>query len=256
MLVIKIRNILKPLFHIIVEPHVKYVVKKTQEDFLQYKDMYKGKRCFIVANGPSLSKNDLDMLYINKEITFGLNRIYVMFDRTEWRPNFYLSQDPSIIRSCRKEMMESLRNIPKFIKPPGEPWINVKGAIYFNLDYSYGKKRIRPAFGIGKKGMFVDGRTVTYTAIQLAAYMGFEDIYLLGCDCNYSKGNKIIDINSYADERMYNPKKVGMNPDMQYNFMAYKSAKEYADSNAVNIYNATRGGMLEIFERVDFESLF
>ena len=36
---------------------------------------------------------------------------------------------------------------------------------------------------------------------------------------------------------------------------AYKVAKEYADRNNVKIMNATRGGMLEVFERVDLDAL-
>ena len=38
--------------------------------------------------------------------------------------------------------------------------------------------------------------------------------------------------------------------------LAYKSAKKYADSHGIRIYNATRGGKLEVFERIDFDSLF
>ncbi len=37
---------------------------------------------------------------------------------------------------------------------------------------------------------------------------------------------------------------------------AFNVAKEYADQNGVKIYNATRGGMLESFERIDLDSLF
>ena len=33
----------------------------------------------------------------------------------------------------------------------------------------------------------------------------------------------------------------------------YKAAKQYADLHGIRICNATRGGKLEIFERVDFD---
>ena len=36
----------------------------------------------------------------------------------------------------------------------------------------------------------------------------------------------------------------------------YMCAKEYAERHEIKIYNATRGGKLEVFERVDFDSLF
>ena len=47
------------------------------------KNIHKGERCFIVANGPSLTSGDLNMLYNNKEITFGMNRIYKFFEKTQ-----------------------------------------------------------------------------------------------------------------------------------------------------------------------------
>ncbi len=34
------------------------------------------------------------------------------------------------------------------------------------------------------------------------------------------------------------------------------SNKKYADKNGVKIFNATRGGMLEVFERVDLDDMF
>ena len=37
---------------------------------------------------------------------------------------------------------------------------------------------------------------------------------------------------------------------------AYQKAKQYAETHGIKIYNATRGGKLEVFERVDFDSLF
>ena len=39
-------------------------------------------------------------------------------------------------------------------------------------------------------------------------------------------------------------------------FNAYKIAKKYAETHGIKIYNATRGGEMEVFERVDFDSLF
>ena len=47
-----------------------------------------------------------------------------------------------------------------------------------------------------------------------------------------------------------------MPPDMAYTFSAYEVAKENAEKKGIKIYNATRGGKLEVFERVDFDSLF
>lgn len=45
--------------------------------------------------------------------------------------------------------------------------------------------------------------------------------------------------------------------DMGNNTRAYLDARKYCEaSKKTRIYNATRGGKLEVFERVDFDSLF
>ena len=56
-------------------------------DMKKYKSIHKGKRCFIVATGPSLTIKDLEML--DGEITFSMNSIVNLYNKTEFRPNYY-----------------------------------------------------------------------------------------------------------------------------------------------------------------------
>ncbi|MCM1535273.1 MAG: DUF115 domain-containing protein [Clostridium sp.] len=247
---------LRPLFRVVTKPHIRSLCRETRFAFESYKNKYQGKmRCFIVANGPSLRMEDLDRLADNGEITFGMNRIYALYDRTKWRPTFYLSQDPTVIRACISEIREQIKYSTVFVKVPGEPKYDIPGAINYDLDYRNVDKHIPPDFYEGQNCLFADGRSVTYTALQLAIYMGFQNIYLLGADCNYSKDNKSINADSYPDKRMYEPDKVGVPPDMEYTFSAYEVAKIYAEQRGIHIYNCTRGGKLEVFERVDLDSL-
>jgi len=93
-----------------------------------------------------------------------------------------------------------------------------------------------------------DGYSITYSLLQLAVYMGFKEIYLLGADCSYAKQGPhhfietgVVDPNSLiAGERM---------------IRAYKVVKNYVDKNGIKIYNATRGGYLELFERVSMDDI-
>ena len=95
--------------------------------------------------------------------------------------------------------------------------------------------------------------------MQIAVYMGIKDIYLLGCDFNYSHG---IDISGrYFENRNVvdhfdKAGQVDSTPNLQYNYRAYLAAEKYARSHGFRIYNATRGGKLDVYERVDFDSLF
>lgn len=252
----KLRNLFRPAFRIMVKPHIKALCKSTKNEFESYKNKYAGKRCFIVANGSSLRMDDLDRFAEKGEITFGMNRIYALYDRTKWKPTFYLSQDPTVIRACIDDIKEQVKNSVVFIKVPGEKKYDVPGAINYDLDYTNVDKCIPPDFFNGSQCLFADGKSVTHTALQLAIYMGFKTIYLIGADCNYSSDNKNINKDSYPDKRMYDAKKVGVPPDIEYTFSAYEVAKKYARQHGVEIYNTTRGGMLEVFERVNLDSLF
>ena len=84
--------------------------------------------------------------------------------------------------------------------------------------------------------------------IEIAVYMGFKEIYLLGCDCSYPKGSK-----SHVVESGFVDKNAASNPIRMR--VGYKCAKDYADSHGIKIYNATRGGELETFERVDLDEI-
>ena len=65
------------------------VAQENREKIRTFNNLHQNQRCFIVANGPSLAKTDLQLL--EDEITFGLNRIYLYFDKTSFRPSYYLS---------------------------------------------------------------------------------------------------------------------------------------------------------------------
>ena len=105
-----------------------------------------------------------------------------------------------------------------------------------------------------------DCGSVTYVMLQLAFNMGFNEIYLLGMDNEFPllithDGTLVRD--ESAVHHFYsntNPTQVCYTKDLFEAGYAY--AKEFCRSRGVNIYNATRGGKLEVFERVDFDSLF
>ena len=68
------------------------------------KDTHLGEMCFIIGNGPSLSADDLEVLHKNNVLSFGFNRIFLMFDKTNWRPDFYVSQDEKMLFNCQNDV--------------------------------------------------------------------------------------------------------------------------------------------------------
>ena len=64
----------------------------------RFKNKYKGKRCFIIGNGPSLNKMDLSPL--KNEYTFGLNRFYLIRKRIGFYPKFLVSVNDLVLSQC------------------------------------------------------------------------------------------------------------------------------------------------------------
>lgn len=239
--------------------------EKTPDGMLlaQYANLHKGQRCFIVANGPSLRSEDLDLLHERGEVTFGMNRIYKFFSQTKWRPTYYVCEDELIAQSQQTEI-NAIEAKEKFI-PIELKWyhnVAIDGALYFHLNY---RQEDQFPFGFSTDiAHQIDCRgTVTFTCMQLAAYMGFTEIYLLGVDHNYQKtidinGNVVVDPNAkdYFCEGYDADIKDVVVHDMGNNTRAYVDAQKYCKATGqTTIYNATRGGKLEVFERVNFDEI-
>ena len=98
--------------------------------------------------------------------------------------------------------------------------------------------------------------TVTAVSLQLAMYEGFEKIYLLGCDCSYFEtGLKHFNEPEEMQIKEYGVEDSAMEM-LNYHINSYRRIKDYAARKGIEIYNATRGGYLEAFERVAFDDLF
>lgn len=214
------------------------------------KNKYSGERCFIVATGPSLRTEDLDVLKAQNIITFSVNTIFKAFKQTSWRPTYYVTDDYRAIRENSK-LIESIPEIASFVGDTCKLFWDESHSekiIKYHKHYEYFGDRL-PKFTEDFSRKSYTGLTVTYTCIQLAAYMGFTEIYLLGVDCNYINNSR----NNYFFQ---SDKKDSFDHQVDKTVLAYKAARKYADAHGIKIYNATRGGMLEVFERVDFDSLF
>lgn len=215
------------------------------------KNLHEGESCFIVATGPSLKVKDLDTLYENQAVCISMNGIFKVFNQTRWRPEYYVLSDLTG-GYIWKEIIRDLDVKGKFIADVA--WNFTEDEISDNM-YKWHfirqwEEGVLPDFSDDFSRRAYMGYTVVYDgALQLAAYMGFRKIYLLGTDCcQYDDPQKQHFISNYSSEVSY------LRIDKM--MLAYQSAKRYAELHGIEIYNATRGGELEIFERVDFNSLF
>lgn len=253
-------NILKRVFsavnYLMILAENTVLVWKGRKRIESYHNRYLGKRCFIIGNGPSLRVEDLEKL--KGEITFGTHRIYTLFGNTSWRPSFYFAQDYKMIKED-SDSISAISSKEKFIgMVPWYKYPHIQGATFahINLKPFYPEP---PEFSDNVSKEFYEGMTVTYMCLQFAAYMGFSEIYLLGMDHNYS-----IEMNPDGSIKMtegikdhFSSDDICTNVPQTYkSTLAYYAARKYADQHNVKIINATRGGKLEVFERVDFDTLF
>ncbi len=241
-------------------------ILESRKKIRDYKNIYSGKRCFIVGNGPSLTASDLDL--IKNEISFAANTIYKIFPQTEWRPTFYCVQDENVLRDIAKDNLKSeTENCEAaFIRMYSNRIIKETGMDLNNIIYvpiwSRIKKNYSAPFSRRADRFVYDGSMVTYLSLQLAVYMGFSEIYLIGMDHNFpfhrnrngqiEENDKSIPVHFWegADKNTGN-----IDLHSNYHELADNSYKEVARVSKrdgdFKVYNATRGGKLEVFERVN-----
>lgn len=216
----------------------------------KYKNQHLGERCFILATGPSLMIDDVKKL--KNEYTFGMNSICMLFDELGWETTYYGVQDRGVFDKLESRYCELNKTI-MFVGDgiPGDKIKKVNGipfAINY-LDHKYSYKHLNTKFSLDAFEQIYDGYTITYSLMQIAVYMGFKEIYLLGNDCSYSKDPKkqhFMDFGHYDSSTLTARDRI---------LFAYQYAEDFLKNKDIKIYNATRGGALEIFPRVDFDRL-
>ena len=229
----------------------------------RFKDIHKGEICVITGNGPSLNARDLQLLHEKGVVTFASNRVYNIFEQTDWRPTYYVSEDVNVLRGIQ-DKAAAVPAKAKFM-PINLKWyenVDIPGANYFYMDYSQGDPE---TFGISLDvpHSIVCRSTVTTTCMQLAIYMGFSEIYLIGVDHSFAKmvdkdGNVIIDnsIRSHFVDN-YNSDIEDLGYNIDATTQAYLNVEQLSRKlGSFRIFNATRGGKLEVYERVDFDKVF
>ena len=225
-------------------------------------NIHPGKRCFIIGNGPSLRAADLTKIQERGDISFAFNRIFHIFPDTPWRPTYYISQDEKMLKGCVDEV-NAIQAKMKFV-PIEMNWyygIHLEGVTPFHIVTRHEDEPID--FSENVPRYVANSLTVVYTAIQFAVYMGIKEIYLIGVDHHFhvsmnDKGEIVVDSTAkdYFSEAYNQDKENLYIPNTDRSTLTFVAARKYADAHGIKIYNATRGGKLEVFERVGFESLF
>ena len=228
-------------------------ISASEEELSPYKDRHSGERCVIIGNGPSLNK--MDLTFLKEEVTFGMNKIYLLFDQWDFRPTYYVSVNPLVLEQSAENI--SKMSSTKFLSIKGHEFFRKKNGIIFLKSVG------TPSFSKELYRGIWEGHTVTYVAMQLAFFMGFDEVILIGVDHSFAySGNpnqevvsKGEDINHFHPD--YFGKGVRWNlPDLEKSEIAYQLAKKEFENNGRRIIDATVDGKLTIFPKYGYKELF
>ncbi len=252
-------------------------VKKLYEETLdtvhrpRLKDLrsldYPSDRCFVIGNGPSLNATDLDRL--KGETTFATNGFFLKAAELSWSPTFYVVED-HLVAEDRSREINRIRGstclFPAYLaycldETPSTVFFDHRPRKSFPHSFDFSPHADQCTYA---------GCTVTFTCLQLAVFLGFRKIFLVGVDADYAipadasvakrAGPGVLDMSS-DDPNHFDPDYFGKgfrwhDPQVDKMLEAYQAAKRVCDELGVSIVNATVGGKLEVFPRASYDSLF
>lgn len=218
----------------------------------QFKNIHPGERCVIIGNGPSLRDTDLGLL--RDEYTFGLNRIYLMFEELGFETTFHVVINRHVVEQCAEDFRKI--DAPLFTTAQNRTFLD--GAA--NTAYLNTIVGLWPYFSRDAGRGVWEGYTVTYVAMQLAYYMGFSEVILIGVDHRFAVSgtpNQLV-VSAGPDASHFDPRYFPKGfkwqlPDLENSEIAYRLARKAFEDDGRRIIDATVGGALTIFPKLSLE---
>ncbi|MFM8857488.1 MAG: 6-hydroxymethylpterin diphosphokinase MptE-like protein [Actinomycetota bacterium] len=226
---------------------------RANKQYIQtFANRHAGKRCIIIGNGPSLRRTNLSL--VRDEITFGLNRIYLMFDELGFETTYHVVINQLVVEQCASDF----RNIsaPLFTTTPNRKFLDgARNTAYMN-------RLSGPSFSTDASSGIWEGATVTYAAMQLAYYMGFHEVVLVGVDHRFAvsgPAHQVVE-STGPDASHFDPNYFGKGfkwqlPDLETSELAYSLARDAFENDGRRIVNATVDGALTVFPMVTLEEV-
>lgn len=227
--------------------------RRSVRSLTDYQNRYRGARCVIIGNGPSLRGMDLSPL--RNEFTFGLNRAYLMFDRLGFGTSFLVAVNKYVVEQCAPEIIAA--GVPTFVSWHSRRHVPAGACPTYLCSIS------TPGFYDDVRGGLWEGATVTYVALQLAYHMGFQDVVLIGVDhlfATQGTPHQLV-VSAGADANHFDPSYFGAGfrwqlPDLETSAAAYEMARQAYAADGRTVLDATVGGKLQVFPKADFGELF
>lgn len=221
-------------------------------------------RCFVIGTGPSLTIKDLNML--KNEFTFSTNAIVNCFGMSTWRPTCYCVDDPAakkihvdeygierLAKECRYVICSMRSGMSQF----ADKYDN----LFFYRSFDEYQEDGSPLFSEDVLANVYCGGTTLYGILQIALWMGFDEVYLLGVDLGFAIEKHLDgtiekkEKNTARAEFLKRENDTKPIYEIEKILRGYRVVKEYAEEHGIMIKNATRGGKLDIFKRINLEDI-
>jgi len=225
---------------------------KHRQRLYRFGNKHIGEKCFIIGNGPSLSRMDLSPL--SDCTCIGLNKIQLLLDDADFEIDYHVAVNPFVIEQSASSF--ATLECPSFLSCRGSKNKNIGASNFYYL-----RTGVTPIFHFSPSILrsIHEGYTVTYVAIQIAFYMGFSEVYLIGVDHNFKTQGDPNETQFLEgpDPNHFHPDYFSNQhwelPDLEGSELAYRMAKFHFERDGRKIYDATLDGKLEIFPKISFE---
>jgi hypothetical protein len=168
---------------------------------------------------------------------------------------YHVTVNRLVIEQCIEEIERI--PVPKFLN-----W-HFRDLVSFTDDMMFLQTNVyEPQFTRDITRALWEGATVTYVAMQIAYYMGFHQVILIGVDHSFAtKGRPHSEVVSTGDDpNHFDSNYFGKGfrwqlPDLETSEIAYRMAREAFEESGREIVDATVGGKLQAFRKVDYQEI-
>ena len=216
------------------------------------RNRHAGERCVVVANGPSL--NMMDLSFLRQETVIGMNKIFLGFRKFHFYPRYYVAVNAKVLEQSAEEIKGL--NCVKFIGSRAGELI-AEDALTYRINTARPPHRFCRDISEGVH----EGWTVTYAALQVAHYLGFREVFVIGMDHRfvYTGGPNQTQRLDGPDPNHFSPDYFGhgqdwQNPDLAHSEESYRIARAEYERDGRRILDATLDGACQVFEKVDYRT--
>ena len=212
-------------------------------EIASYYNRHKGESCIIIGNGPSL--RDVPMNFLKGNTTFGTNKIFML---DGFVPTYYVSVNPLVIEQSWPQIADM--DTTRFIREGNYP---IDAGPNPHLHYLHSMSA--PMFSYDPSQYIYEGHTVTFVCLELAFFMGFQKVGLVGVDHRFTYQGEPNEarVLEGPDPNHFDPNyfsgQTWNNPDLKKSEEAYKLALDAFESAGRKVYNLTYNSDLEVFPK-------